>query len=301
MAEPRRRARRPRHHRLPARLSGRLQPVGRRRATAASSTSTAATPTTSRAATSAPRCAASPSACTVTDRLLHPVVRTGPKGSNQFARVVVGRGARTASSTPIEASARSDGAEAILPYCYGGSNGLLTQDSTDARFFRRLGASRLLRTVCAAPTGAAAMALYGKMPSVGYEDYPHAKLIVMWGVNPSAYRAFTWSRTSSRRRRTARSSSSSIRARRRWREPPTCILPVRPGTDLPSSRSRCIRHLFETRSRRRGVSRRAHDRRRRAAREGGAVDVRARGARSRRQRGRSRAVRGVVRARRARR
>ncbi len=40
--------------------------------------------------------------------------------------------------------------------------------------------------VCAAPTGAANMALYGKMPSVTYQDYPEAQLIVLWGVNPSA-------------------------------------------------------------------------------------------------------------------
>ena len=51
-------------------------------------------------------------------------------------------------------------------------------------FFRRLGASRLLRTVCAAPTGAANQALYGKMPSVAYQDYPEAKLLILWGVNP---------------------------------------------------------------------------------------------------------------------
>ena len=62
--------------------------------------------------------------------------------------------------------AKQFGAEAILPLSYGGSNGLLTQDTTDATLFRRLGASRLLRTVCAAPTGAANHGLYGKMPSV---------------------------------------------------------------------------------------------------------------------------------------
>ena len=77
------------------------------------------------------------------------------------------------------------GAEAILPLSYGGSNGLLTQDTTDAMLFRRLGASRLLRTVCAAPTGAANQGLYGKMPSVTYQDYPEARLIVAWGVNPA--------------------------------------------------------------------------------------------------------------------
>ena len=60
------------------------------------------------------------------------------------------------------------GAEAILPFCYGGSNGLLTQDTTDAALFRGFKTSRLARTVCAAPTGAANQALYGKMPGVTY-------------------------------------------------------------------------------------------------------------------------------------
>ena len=72
------------------------------------------------------------------------------------------------------------------PYSYGGSNGLLTQDNSDATLWRRLGTSRLARTVCAAPTGAANLALYGKMPSVTYQDYPEARLIILWGVNPSA-------------------------------------------------------------------------------------------------------------------
>ena len=60
------------------------------------------------------------------------------------------------------------GGESILPYSYGGSNGLLTQDNFDATLWRRFGTSRLARTLCAAPTGAANMALYGKMPSVVY-------------------------------------------------------------------------------------------------------------------------------------
>src|SRR5439155_25153912 len=46
--------------------------------------------------------------------------------------------------------------------------------------------SRLARTVCAAPTGAANQALYGKMPSVVYQNYPEAQLIILWGVNPGA-------------------------------------------------------------------------------------------------------------------
>ena len=78
------------------------------------------------------------------------------------------------------------GGEAILPYYYGGSNGLLTQSTNDAELWRRFGTSRLATTICAAPTGAANLALYGKMPGVSYEDYPEARLIVLWGVNPSA-------------------------------------------------------------------------------------------------------------------
>ncbi len=118
-------------------------------------------------------------------RVRFPMVRTGPKGSGQFARVPWEE-AIEAVALAIERTREATGAESILPFCYGGSNGLLTQDATDMAFFRRLGASRLLRTVCAAPTGAANMGLYGKMPSVSYLDYPHARLIVIWGMNPSA-------------------------------------------------------------------------------------------------------------------
>lgn len=117
-------------------------------------------------------------------RLRHPMVRTGPKGSGQFTRTGWDE-ALQAIVQAVRTVCERWGAEAILPFSYGGSNGLVSQDTTDARLFRRLGASRLARTVCAAPTGAANAALYGKMPSVTYEDYVHAKLIVLWGVNPS--------------------------------------------------------------------------------------------------------------------
>jgi anaerobic selenocysteine-containing dehydrogenase len=117
-------------------------------------------------------------------RLEHPAVRTGPKGQARFRRIGWDEAIELIARRLLEVRGRWGG-EAILPFCYGGSNGLLTQDTLDAVLFRRLGASRLARTVCAAPTGVAAQALYGKMPSVTYEDYPHARLIILWGVNPS--------------------------------------------------------------------------------------------------------------------
>src|SRR5947207_2502341 len=98
----------------------------------------------------------------------HPhLTRAGVAAANSSAKRRM-----TSAGTPETSAARS--------------NGLLTQDTLDALLFRRFGTSRLARTVCAAPTGVAAQALYGKMPSVTYQDYPDAKFIVLWGVNPSS-------------------------------------------------------------------------------------------------------------------
>jgi anaerobic selenocysteine-containing dehydrogenase len=176
------------------------------------------------------------------DRLHFPQVRTGPKGKGQFRRASWNEALGLIASRIDEVRKRS-GAEAILPYCYGGSNGLLTQDAVDARFFRRLGASRLARTLCAAPTGAAALALYGKMAGVAFEDYPAARLIVLWGVNPSAsgIHLVPFVREAQRKgatlvvidpRRTALAKQADLH------------LAVRPGTDLPVALA-LHRYLFE--------------------------------------------------------
>jgi anaerobic selenocysteine-containing dehydrogenase len=114
-------------------------------------------------------------------RILYPAVRRG----RDFERVSWDEALGLVAAKMREARERWGG-ESILPFSYGGSNGLLTQDTTDARLFRRLGASRLARTVCAAATGRAATGLYGKMPGVAFQAFPLARLIVLWGVNPSA-------------------------------------------------------------------------------------------------------------------
>ena len=118
------------------------------------------------------------------DRLLYPAIRKGAKGDGVFTRVSWDEALDHIADRMIAIRDRSGG-EAILPFSYGGSNGLLTHDTNDAALWRAFGTSRLARTVCAAPTGAANMGLYGKMPGVTYEDYVHARLIVLWGVNPS--------------------------------------------------------------------------------------------------------------------
>lgn len=118
------------------------------------------------------------------ERLLHPAIRTGPKGEGRFEPVSWNH-ALDLVAQRIREAVDEHGSESVLPFSYGGSNGLLTEGTVDRRFFWRLGASRLRRTVCAAPTGRAAQGLYGRMPGVALTDYRHAELIVLWGFNPS--------------------------------------------------------------------------------------------------------------------
>src|SRR5436305_725556 len=118
-------------------------------------------------------------------RLLYPAVRRGAKGEGRFERVSWEE-ALDLAAAKIRAARARWGGESILPFWYGGSNGVLTQDTTDAPPFYRLGASPLPRTVCAAATGRAATGLYGKMPGGGRADYVQARLVVHRGGNPSA-------------------------------------------------------------------------------------------------------------------
>lgn len=119
------------------------------------------------------------------ERLRFPAVRRGAKGEGRFERVSWDEALGLVATRLRDTRARFGG-EAVLPLSYGGSNGYLSQDTTDARLFRRLGASRLKRAVCAAPTGRASEGLYADLPGVAYDDYAHARLIVMWGANPTA-------------------------------------------------------------------------------------------------------------------
>lgn len=119
------------------------------------------------------------------DRILYPMKRVGAKVSKNFERISWDQALKEITDR-YRAIIQQFGGEAILPYSYGGSNGILGQDTSDKAFFAKLGASRLERTVCSAPTTAAALGMYGKMPGVAFEDYPKAKLIIIWGANPKA-------------------------------------------------------------------------------------------------------------------
>ena len=119
------------------------------------------------------------------DRVLQPQIRVGRKTANSWRTATWDEALDLVAARLAEIAARAGG-EAILPYHYGGSNGWLTEGALATRLFRRLGASTLARTLCAAATTAATRGMYGAMPGVALEDYEHSKLIVLWGVNPSA-------------------------------------------------------------------------------------------------------------------
>jgi anaerobic selenocysteine-containing dehydrogenase len=175
-------------------------------------------------------------------RLLYPAVRKGSKGAGEFERVTWDEAFGLIAERMVQAR-EAFGAESVLPYNYGGSNGILTNDFEDTRLFRRFGASRLLRTLCAAPTGAAATAMYGKMAGVAYSDYERAQLIIVWGCNPSASGIHLVSHINKAQARGARLVVIDPRRTPLARKA-DLHLPVRPGTDLPVALA-LIRDLFE--------------------------------------------------------
>src|ERR1022692_4828574 len=124
-------------------------------------------------------------------RLLYPQRRVGPKGEGHFERISWDDALDTIAGR-LRAVAEEFGPEAILPYSYAGTMGLLNGAGMDRRFFHRLGASRLDRTICSA-AGAAGMTealglRYGTEP----EQFRHSRLIIAWGANILGTNVHLW-------------------------------------------------------------------------------------------------------------
>lgn len=164
-------------------------------------------------------------------RVRDPGIRVGTKGEGRF-RPASWDEALNLIASKMAALSASGAGEAILPVSYGGSNGYLSQDTTDARLFSRLGASRLARTVCSAPSTRAAVGLYGKMAGIALDDYAHAKLAVVWGANPQASGIHLLPHLQAARRAGGRLVVLDPR-RTRLAAEADLHLPLRPGTDLP--------------------------------------------------------------------
>jgi len=124
------------------------------------------------------------------ERVLTPLKRVGPKGAGQFVPVGWDE-ALSDIAARLQAIAARD-PQAILPYSYAGTMGLLQGESIAARLFHQMGASLLDRTICSSAGGEALAATYGGKIGMHLEDYAHAKLIVIWGSNSIASNLHFW-------------------------------------------------------------------------------------------------------------
>jgi anaerobic selenocysteine-containing dehydrogenase len=116
------------------------------------------------------------------DRLLHPLRRIGAKGEGRFTRITWDE-ALDEIATRLHAASTEFGSESILPYSYAGTMGQLNYGGMDRRFFHRLGASRLDRTICSTAGMAGMNDAVGHRYGVEPEQFRNAKLIIAWGAN----------------------------------------------------------------------------------------------------------------------
>jgi anaerobic selenocysteine-containing dehydrogenase len=125
------------------------------------------------------------------DRLLTPLVRTGPKGSRSF-REATWSEALGVVRDGLAAAIERGGAESVVPCSYMGTQGVLQADSMDRRFFHRLGAAELDRNICLAPGGWAwAFSHPGFLPT-DPELIGQAEVAIAWGCNPFSTHLHFW-------------------------------------------------------------------------------------------------------------
>jgi anaerobic selenocysteine-containing dehydrogenase len=134
------------------------------------------------------------------DRVLYPMRRVGPKGP------VAGEGARVTQAwrriswdealdeivSRFRAISAEFGSEAILPYSYGGTLGALNSSCMDRRFFHRLGASQLDRTICSTAGEAGLKSVLGAKIGTEPEQFRHSKYIIAWASNIHGNNVHLW-------------------------------------------------------------------------------------------------------------
>jgi anaerobic selenocysteine-containing dehydrogenase len=124
-------------------------------------------------------------------RLLYPQIRVGAKGEGTFRRATWDE-ALGLIAEKLQHVIDTDGPEAILPYSYAGTMGLIQGEGMDRRFFHRIGASLLERTICASAGAEALNVTYGTRMGPDPEDIVGAKLIVLWGTNTLTSSPHLW-------------------------------------------------------------------------------------------------------------
>ena len=127
------------------------------------------------------------------ERILHPLKRVGPKGAGQFERVSWDAALNDIASRLQAITRRGpDAAQAVLPYSYAGTMGLVQAESIAARFFHTLGASLLERTICSTAGGEGLAHTLGGKLGMRVEFFAESKLILIWGSNSIASNLHFW-------------------------------------------------------------------------------------------------------------
>ena len=124
------------------------------------------------------------------ERLLTPLKRSGPKGSGQFTPVSW-HDALTDIAARLKSIAAAD-PQAIVPYSYAGTMGLVQCESISARFFHKLGASLLDRTICSSAGGEGLSQTLGGKVGMRVEFFAESKLIIIWGSNSIGSNLHFW-------------------------------------------------------------------------------------------------------------
>ena len=136
------------------------------------------------------------------DRVLHPMKRVGAKGEGRFVRVSWDEALRDIAQRLGQVAARDP--QRIVPYSYGGTMGLVQGEGMAARFFHKLGASFLDRTICATAGAEALTYTLGLKTGTDIEQFQNSRLIVFWGCNAIASNLHLWSRAQEAKRRGAK-------------------------------------------------------------------------------------------------
>ncbi len=182
------------------------------------------------------------------ERVLYPLRRVAPKG---VARVSDPRRHGSETRATLEGAfrriswdealdeitarfrqiIRDFGSEAILPYSYGGTLAVLNGGSVDRRFFHRLGAARLDRTICSTPGEVGIRSVYGAKLGTEPEQFAYSRLILAWGANIHGNNVHLWPFIEEARRQGAKlvvidPYRTRTAACADWH------LQIRPGTDV---------------------------------------------------------------------
>ncbi|TQK06698.1 molybdopterin-dependent oxidoreductase [Herbaspirillum sp. SJZ107] len=136
------------------------------------------------------------------DRILTPLRRVGKKGEGRFEPISWDQALDEIASRLKPIAARDP--QAILPYSYCGTMGLLQGEAMAMRFFHKLGASFLDRTVCATAGFTGYKYTIGGSIGTDIEQFQDARLIVIWGGNPIASNLHFWMRVQEAKRRGAK-------------------------------------------------------------------------------------------------